>query len=110
MILTNLAGILKNGRVRRGWTRMRLVSLAFNRLMESGKETMNMTMWRSLLVGGSWMGLVASVGISGCGDSEGVSRRAVYEVTGKVLRGDGQPLSGGHVYFVPKEGVLTPEA
>jgi hypothetical protein len=67
-----------------------------------------LTRGRRLVLGGLWLGSAALVGLSACG-SEGVSRLPVYEVKGKVLRRDGQPLSGGHIYFVPKQGVVTSE-
>lgn len=57
-----------------------------------------------------WLGVAALLGVAGCG---GVSVGApallkVYEVKGKVLRPDGQALSGGQIYFVPKEGSQIP--
>ena len=53
---------------------------------------------------------LASV-VAGCGDSSAAPRNTtVYEVKGRVLLPGGKPLSGGHVYFVPSDGVLTPEA
>ena len=51
--------------------------------------------------------LGAIVGITGCGDSSGAPPRVtVYEVKGQVLLSDGRPLSGGHVYFVSKQGAM----
>jgi hypothetical protein len=49
--------------------------------------------------------------LSGCGSSNDAPRKVtVYEVKGKLLLPDGKPLSGGHVYFVPTDGALAPEA
>ena len=46
----------------------------------------------------------------GCGGkSDAPSAVTVYEVKGSVLLADGKPLSGGHVYLVPKEGLVAPE-
>ncbi|MDR3634103.1 MAG: carboxypeptidase-like regulatory domain-containing protein [Isosphaeraceae bacterium] len=50
------------------------------------------------------------VSLSGCGaDDGGVKKVTVYPVKGSVVLADGKPLSGGKVYFVPKDGALTSE-
>lgn len=60
---------------------------------------------------GVLMGAIASSCLSGCGDGSSAPGNAtVYEVKGKVLLPGGKPLAGGHVYFVPQNGALTPEA
>ena len=47
-------------------------------------------------------------GVAGCGAEAGAPPVVtVYEVKGKVLRADGKPLSGGRIYFVPRDGVTT---
>jgi hypothetical protein len=52
----------------------------------------------------------ALAGVCGCADSTGAAPRVtVYEVKGQVLLADGRPLSGGHVYFVSKEGAMSSE-
>jgi len=54
------------------------------------------------------MGLIV---LAGCG--EGATSPAavkVYPVNGTVLRADGKPVSGGRIYFVPKDGLVTPDA
>ena len=56
-------------------------------------------------------GLVVALlaGLGGCHNSESLPVLPVYEVKGKVLLADGQPLSGGWIYFVPKGDLpLTP--
>jgi hypothetical protein len=58
-----------------------------------------------------WLCLAILAGVSGCGGaSDGPPVVTVYEVKGKVLLKDGTPLSGGHVYFVPVNGTMAPEA
>ena len=61
----------------------------------------------------AWTRLICPVALlaaSGCGGDSGAPRRvAVFPVTGSILRADGKPLSGGQVYFVPRNGVLTSE-
>lgn len=57
----------------------------------------------------SWVGLVLCAGIVGCGDSAAQRKAEVHEVRGKVLLADGKPLSGGRVFFVPRDGALTSE-
>jgi hypothetical protein len=48
---------------------------------------------------------------AGCGKSDSLPSLQVYEVNGKVLLGDGKPLTGGWVYFVPKGDLtVTPSA
>jgi hypothetical protein len=49
-------------------------------------------------------GLVVAVcaGLAGCGKSDSLPVLKVYDVKGKVLLGDGKPLSSGSIYFVPK--------
>ncbi len=60
-----------------------------------------------------WFALMSVVvaSVVGCGASDtGVpTALTVYEVKGKVLLADGSPLSGGHVYFVSKDGAMSPE-
>jgi hypothetical protein len=48
-------------------------------------------------------------GGAGCGDSGAPASVSVYEVRGQVLLADGKPLSGGHIYFVPRDGAVTSE-
>ncbi len=49
--------------------------------------------------------------IAGCGRSDSLPSLQVYEVNGKVLLGDGKPLTSGWVYLVPTAGLpLTPSA
>lgn len=46
----------------------------------------------------------------GCGGKSGAPLAVkVYEVKGSVLLADGKPLNGGHVYLVPKEGLVASE-
>jgi hypothetical protein len=59
---------------------------------------------------GSAVSMVLAAGLSGCGQSEAPPIVSVYEVKGKVLLAGGKPLSGGHVYFVPKDGATTSDA
>jgi hypothetical protein len=48
--------------------------------------------------------------LAGCGGSSGgAPTMTVYEVKGRVLLSDGKPLSGGHVYFVAKDGATSSE-
>jgi hypothetical protein len=63
-------------------------------------------------------GLVVAVcaGLAGCGTSDSLPVLKVYDVKGKVLLGDGKPLSSGSIYFVPKgdlpitpSGVIGPD-
>ena len=50
-------------------------------------------------------------GMIGCDDGSSAPTNArVYEVRGKVLLPSGKPLNGGHIYFVSKDGPLSPEA
>jgi hypothetical protein len=58
------------------------------------------------------LALVAGcVSLVGCGGSGSLPSLQVYEVKGKVLLADGKPLTGGWVYFVPKDGLaVTPSA
>ncbi len=59
--------------------------------------------WLSTLVLAVW------AGAAGCGQSDSLPKLTVYEVKGKVLLGDGKPLTNGWVYFVPKGDLtLTP--
>ena len=57
-------------------------------------------------------GLVVAVcaGLAGgCGKSDSLPVLKVYDVKGKVLLGDGKPLSSGSIYFVPKGDLpITP--
>jgi hypothetical protein len=59
-------------------------------------------------------GLVAAVGVvglAGCRHSDALPSLQVYEVKGKVLLADGQPLSGGWISFVPTGGLpVTPSS
>ncbi len=58
-----------------------------------------------------WAGAAVLACLTGCGDGSSAPGNAtVYEVKGKILLPGGKPLSGGHVYFVPRDGALTPEA
>lgn len=53
---------------------------------------------------------ILAVGCAGCGSTDGgVKPVTVYPVKGAVVLADGKPLSGGKVYFVPKDGALTAE-
>jgi hypothetical protein len=45
------------------------------------------------------------VGLAGCG-GPAPYRGALYPVKGQVLLGDGKPLPGGTVRFIPKQGGL----
>ncbi len=61
-----------------------------------------------------WMsGLVVAfgAGLAGCHNSDTLPVLQVYEVKGKVLLADGQPLSGGWISFVPVGDLpLTPSS
>jgi hypothetical protein len=55
-------------------------------------------------------------GLAGWGKSDSLPVLKVYDVKGKVLLGDGKPLSSGSIYFVPKgdlpitpSGVIGPD-
>jgi hypothetical protein len=53
--------------------------------------------------------IVACVWLAGCREATSLPVLKVYEVKGKVLLADGQPLRNGWVYFVPKGDLsLTP--
>jgi hypothetical protein len=53
--------------------------------------------------------LVIGAGLAGCRNADSLPVLKVYEVKGKVLLADGQPLDNGWVYFVPKGDLpLTP--
>jgi hypothetical protein len=55
--------------------------------------------------------VVVWAGLTGCRHSESLPVLDVYEVKGKVLLADGNPLSGGWIYFVPKGDLpVTPSA
>jgi hypothetical protein len=55
--------------------------------------------------------LAVGAGLAGCHSSDSLPVLKVYEVKGKVLLADGQPLSGGWIYFVPKGDLpLTPSS
>jgi hypothetical protein len=52
------------------------------------------------------MGAAAVAGIGGCSDVDPISNAALTPVKGKVLLGDGKPLSSGRVAFVsPEKGM-----
>ncbi len=61
--------------------------------------------------------VVVGTGLAGCRQSsDALPVLTVYEVKGKVLRADGQPLGGGWITFVPKgnlpldpSGVIGPD-
>jgi hypothetical protein len=47
--------------------------------------------------------------MTGCGGSDSLPSLTVYEVKGKVVLANGQPLSGGFISFVPKGNLpITP--
>jgi hypothetical protein len=46
--------------------------------------------------------LTAWAGLPGCGRSDKLPALTVYEVKGKVVLANGQPLRGGFISFVPK--------
>jgi hypothetical protein len=53
--------------------------------------------------------VLALAGLAGCRNADSLPVLKVYEVKGKILLADGQPLGNGWVYFVPKgELSLTP--
>jgi hypothetical protein len=56
-------------------------------------------------------GIMLLATLAGCGDGTGGPAPVVtvYQVKGKVLLPDNKPLSGGVVYFVPKDGAMTSE-
>jgi hypothetical protein len=45
--------------------------------------------------------LLACLGLPGCGGNSGPPPPETYPVTGTVIGKDGQPLSGGAIYFHP---------
>jgi len=61
------------------------------------------TRWFSILL------LAAPLGLSGCGNADGLPRLQVYGVKGTVLLANGKPLQSGWISFVPKAGLpITP--
>lgn len=53
---------------------------------------------------------VALLVLAGCGGGATAPVAVqVYPVHGTVLRADGKPVSGGRIYFVPKDGLVTPD-
>lgn len=59
---------------------------------------------------GAACGFAMLLGLVGCsGNSGAPALLTVYEVSGKVLLPGDKPLTGGHIYFVPKDGGLSPE-
>jgi hypothetical protein len=62
------------------------------------------------------LALVAAAGVTGCSGSDSLPSLKVYEVKGRVVLANGQPLSGGFISFVPKgdlsitpSGVIGPD-
>ena len=52
--------------------------------------------------------LAISAGVSGCRQSDTPPIVKVYPVAGKVLLANGNPLSGGQVYFIPaNDGLIS---
>ncbi len=52
--------------------------------------------------------LAISAGVYGCRQADTPPIVKVYPVKGKVLLANGNPLSGGHIYFVPaKDGLIS---
>jgi hypothetical protein len=53
--------------------------------------------------------LLASIAASGCGgDPNAPPIVKVYDVKGKVVLADGKPVTAARIFFVPKDGIMTP--
>jgi hypothetical protein len=53
----------------------------------------------------------SSAALFGCGNADSLPRLQVYEVKGRVLLADGNPLKSGWISFVPKGDLaITPSA
>jgi hypothetical protein len=53
--------------------------------------------------------LFASIVATGCGgDPNAPPIVKVYDVKGKVVLADGKPLTDARIFFVPKDGIMTP--
>ena len=52
----------------------------------------------------TWVVLIGSIALSGCGAGGSLTSATAYPVKGKVLLASGKPLTAGKVIFLPKSG------